>query len=274
MKKVIFSIILFTGLATAGFAQERQQRPQGSTQGNERRNQLSPEERAQRMTDNMDKQLSLSASQKKNIYQIYLERAQAMSNSQASGNRDQASRDNQGSGYRNNAFQASEERILAVLNNSQRTTYKQMIAAREEKMNNRQQSGQNSQGRQQRGQRSEDRRNQTYPDQRDQQNRRSTEQRDQRFQITPEERAQRITDELDKKLSLSASQKRKIYKINLERAQAMNSSQNSGDQASRDRQDSGYRNNAFQASEERILAVLNRSQKVIYNQMKADRQRN
>ena len=151
MKKVIFSVILFSGLATAGFSQERQQRPQWSSQGNEQRNQLSPEERAKRMTENLDQQLSLSASQKRSIYQIYLERAQAMSNSQAMGNRDQASRDNQGSGYHNNALQASDERILAVLNNSQRTIYNQMIAAREEKMNNRQQGGQNSWGRQQRG---------------------------------------------------------------------------------------------------------------------------
>lgn len=59
MKKLILSAILFLGISTIGLSQERPQKEQRS-----------PEERAQKMTDALDKKLSLNASQKAEIYKI------------------------------------------------------------------------------------------------------------------------------------------------------------------------------------------------------------
>ncbi|MBC7915175.1 MAG: hypothetical protein H7Y07_13740 [Pyrinomonadaceae bacterium] len=117
MKKIILSAILFLGLASTGFSQERALK--------------SPEERAQRITDGLDKKLSLTESQKTQIYQINLERAQAMSS--AKGDK---------KGIDKTQFkaqiEASESRILSVLNTDQRTTYNQLKAERQEKMKNHQ----------------------------------------------------------------------------------------------------------------------------------------
>lgn len=50
MKKLILSALLLLGISTSGFSQERIKRDQAS-----------PEDRAQKMTDMLDKKLSLSA---------------------------------------------------------------------------------------------------------------------------------------------------------------------------------------------------------------------
>lgn len=65
MKKLIFSFLLCAGLSSLGFAQEKTIREYKS-----------PEQRAQIMTDKMAEKLSLSASQKSEIYKINLEQAQ------------------------------------------------------------------------------------------------------------------------------------------------------------------------------------------------------
>lgn len=118
MKKLILSTILFLGLTATGFSQETTQRVQKS-----------PEERAQRMTDMLDKKLSLSENQKTQIYQVSLERAQAISNFQ--GDRKTVDK-----AQMKAKFEASENKIVSILNDSQRVTYAQLKAEREERMKN------------------------------------------------------------------------------------------------------------------------------------------
>lgn len=121
MKKIILSAILFLGLTATGFSQERPQRVQKS-----------PEERAQRITDVLDKKLSLTDNQKTQIYQINLERAQSMSNFKGT------KKDGQDISNRKAQFEASENRILSILSDSQKVTYNQLKAEREAKFKNRQ----------------------------------------------------------------------------------------------------------------------------------------
>ena len=121
MKKVIFSTILFLGLTATGFSQEKIQSVQKT-----------PEERAQRITDALDKKLSLTDNQKTQIYQINLERAQSMSNFKG------PKKDGQAISNRKAQFEASEGRILSILSDSQKVTYNQLKAEREAKFKNRQ----------------------------------------------------------------------------------------------------------------------------------------
>ncbi|MEJ6979279.1 DUF4890 domain-containing protein [Pedobacter sp. P351] len=121
MKKIILSAILFLGLTATGFSQERTQRVQKT-----------PEERAHRITDALDKKLSLTDNQKTQIYQINLERAQAMSNSRGT------KRDGKDLSNKKAQFEAGEDRILSILNDSQKATYNQLKAEREAKFKNRQ----------------------------------------------------------------------------------------------------------------------------------------
>jgi DNA gyrase/topoisomerase IV subunit A len=76
-----------------------------------------------------------------------------------------------------------------------------------------------------------------------------------------------ITDHMAQKLSLSDNQKSQIYQINLERAQAMGKFKGDKEKADRSQMKA-----QFEASENRILAVLNDNQKATYAQLKAERQ--
>lgn len=116
MKRLIFSAILFVGLATTGFSQEMQKRAPKT-----------PEERAQHMTDGLDKKLSLTDAQKTQIYQINLERAQAMDKFRAENTRPDREQVKQ-------QFEASETKILNVLTDSQKATFNELKAERMEKM--------------------------------------------------------------------------------------------------------------------------------------------
>lgn len=112
MKKIILSAILFLGITVSGFAQDKSTRVQKS-----------PEERAQKITDAMDKKLSLTDNQKTQIYQINLERAQAME--KFKGGAKTADRSQIKA-----QFEASESRIAGILTDSQRATYTQLKAER------------------------------------------------------------------------------------------------------------------------------------------------
>ncbi len=119
MKKTILTALLFMGLATAGFSQEKHQREKKS-----------PEERAQMMTDAMAKKLSLSDKQKSDIYKINLDRAKEMEKFHA-----KASEDHKKTfGEQKKNFEASEEKINKVLNDDQKKTYADLKAKRQEKM--------------------------------------------------------------------------------------------------------------------------------------------
>lgn len=119
MKKMIFTALLLMGFAAAGYSQERPQRVKKT-----------PEERAQMMTDAMDKKLSLSEKQKSQIYKINLERTKEMekSHKQAAAERKKAFE------QQKKQFEASEEKINKVLNQEQKKTYAELKSRRHEKM--------------------------------------------------------------------------------------------------------------------------------------------
>lgn len=117
MKRLILSAILFLGITATGFSQERPQRVQKS-----------PEERAQKMTDALDQKLSLSATQKSEIYKINLERAKAAGDFRKG-------RKEAGSQKRDN-FKASDDKILSVLTADQKVTYNEWKAQRADKFKN------------------------------------------------------------------------------------------------------------------------------------------
>ena len=115
MKKLVLSAILFLGLTVTGFSQEKKEKVQKT-----------PEERAQMMTDMINKKLTLTESQKTQIYQINLERTKAMTADKTKDAKVDRSQLKQ-------QAEANENKILAVLNESQKATYQQMKAERMEK---------------------------------------------------------------------------------------------------------------------------------------------
>lgn len=116
MKKLILSAIFFLGLSATGFSQDKSPRAQKS-----------PEERAQKMTDAMAQKLTLTDNQKTQVYQINLERAQSMSNLRG------AKKEGVDRSQMKAQFEASESRLLSILNEKQRVTYTQLKAEREAK---------------------------------------------------------------------------------------------------------------------------------------------
>ncbi|WP_207423015.1 DUF4890 domain-containing protein [Desertivirga brevis] len=120
MKKLILTALLFAGLATAGFSQERQ--------GKHQREHKTPEQRAQHVTDVLDKKLSLNDKQKNQIYKINLERAKEMEKLHSSGEK----RDKKDFEQAKKLFQESDNKISKVLNNDQRKQYEDLKAQRRE----------------------------------------------------------------------------------------------------------------------------------------------
>jgi Spy/CpxP family protein refolding chaperone len=118
MKKLILSVMLFIGLSETGFSQERAQRVPKT-----------PEERAQMMTDVLERKLSLTNDQKIQIYQVNLERAQAVDKMRkVQANADRSKMREQ--------FKTSDEKIVSILDEKQRIAYTQLKAERREKMEN------------------------------------------------------------------------------------------------------------------------------------------
>ncbi len=118
MKKLILSAMLFIGLSATGFSQEQAKRVVKT-----------PEERAQRMTDVLEKKLTLTKDQKTQIYQVNLDRARAVDKIK----KDQANVDRS---KIKEQFKTSDEKIVSILDEKQRVTYTQLKADRKEKMKN------------------------------------------------------------------------------------------------------------------------------------------
>ncbi|HEY0056543.1 MAG TPA: hypothetical protein VGB63_14405 [Pedobacter sp.] len=118
MKKLILSAMLFIGLSATGFSQERAKRELKT-----------PEERAQKMTDVLDQKLSLTKEQKTQIYQINLERAQAL-------NKIRQDQESVSRPKIKEQFKTSDEKIVNILDEKQRVAYTQLKAERKEKMKN------------------------------------------------------------------------------------------------------------------------------------------
>ena len=118
MKKLILAALLITGISVTGFSQDRA-----------RHTKKTPEQRAQFMTDAMDKKLSLSDKQRSEIYKVHLDRARDMeknhSEAMKRGEKDRSKMKGQ--------FEASEKKIDRILNSSQKKAYAELKAQRHEK---------------------------------------------------------------------------------------------------------------------------------------------
>lgn len=119
MKKIMIAALLFAGLTVSGFSQERPKHEKKT-----------PEERAQLMTDKMAEKLSLTNSQKNDVYKINLDRAKEIDKlrSKATDDRQKTLQDEK------KIFQNSEEKINKVLNDDQKKTYADLREKRMEKM--------------------------------------------------------------------------------------------------------------------------------------------
>jgi protein CpxP len=115
MRKLIFTAMLFISMGTMAFAQQDSTKKARKT----------PEERAQHVTDALDKKLSLTADQKTKIYAINLEGIKKAQGKHVKGQKPDKA-----------AMKASmEERdnqISSVLNEGQRKTYDEIKAKRAE----------------------------------------------------------------------------------------------------------------------------------------------
>lgn len=120
MKKIILTALLFAGLATTGFSQERP--------GKHQREHKTPEQRAQHMTEALSKKLSLNDNQKNEIYKINLERAKEMEKLHSSNQK----RDKKDFEQGKKLFEESDKKISKVLNNDQRKQYEDLKAQRKE----------------------------------------------------------------------------------------------------------------------------------------------
>ena len=79
MKKLLIIAILFSGIISAGYAQDK---PEMKRKGNFER---SPKERAEMSANNLEKELNLTKEQKDKIYTAQLDRAEKMDKLQKSG---------------------------------------------------------------------------------------------------------------------------------------------------------------------------------------------
>jgi len=118
MRKLILSAILLAGLTSTGFSQDRPQRSQRT-----------PEERAQKITNELDQKLSLSQKQKQEIYKINLERAQSRQHAQGIKN-------DKSSSQKREKFDDQDDKISKVLNSKQRSVYNEYKAERKGKFKN------------------------------------------------------------------------------------------------------------------------------------------
>jgi protein CpxP len=119
MRKLILSAILFISMGTIALAQ---------TDG--KKAQKTPEERAQRATDVMDKKLALTADQKAKVYAINLEDMRKPKAKHVKGEkRDMAAI--------KAAMDARDSKINNILDEKQRVSYKEWKEKRKQGMKNR-----------------------------------------------------------------------------------------------------------------------------------------
>ncbi|MDB5119958.1 MAG: hypothetical protein JWN56_1176 [Sphingobacteriales bacterium] len=112
---MITAAILISSICIS-FAQEKT-----STDNRERK---TPEERAQLMTNGLEKKLALSADQKAKVYQINLERAQKMNEFQSS-NSNTEDRKKQME-VRKELMEESDRKLVEVLTEDQKKTYQEL----------------------------------------------------------------------------------------------------------------------------------------------------
>jgi protein CpxP len=111
MKKLIFTTLCLVCMMTMSFAQKTDDKSRKT-----------PQEKAQHATDELSKKLSLTADQKSKIYAINLESSTKTKDAKKSGKKDKSA-----------GKAEKEQKISAVLNDTQRKTYEDIKAKKEAK---------------------------------------------------------------------------------------------------------------------------------------------
>ena len=141
MKTLIVTTALVASLISLGYSQERTDRPHKEGSRSERPGERSqvrtPEERAQRSTDVLEKKLSLTAEQKAKVYALNLERAQKMDKTMKS---EREFRKAQMENHKS-LMDESEKNLNKILTNEQQKSYDEMKKQTQERMKDRHHRG-------------------------------------------------------------------------------------------------------------------------------------
>lgn len=127
MKKLMIIAILFSGIISAGYAQER---PERKGKANFEK---SPVERAEMSASKLEKELNLSKEQKEKVYSAQLERAEKMEKLQKT---EHAFRKNQME-KRKEIMNETEKKVEKTLNAEQQKKLEEIKSNRKEHMKNR-----------------------------------------------------------------------------------------------------------------------------------------
>lgn len=130
MKKILIITAVFTGLAAAGYSQER---PRTITQERvirSERMERTPEERARQYTAALDKRLNLSDKQEKEIYRMQLKKLEQRERMR----RQQAKRHQKDLAELKADREASERKLNRILSGEQRAAYEKLRRDQREKM--------------------------------------------------------------------------------------------------------------------------------------------
>jgi protein CpxP len=109
MKKLMFTTLLFFTIGTMAFAQQK---------ADHKKKHKTPEEKAQHLTDKLDKQLTLTPDQKSKIYTISLDGIKEAKSTHVKGEKADPS-------VKKAEMEKTDSQISAVLNSKQRKAYQE-----------------------------------------------------------------------------------------------------------------------------------------------------
>ena len=144
MKKIMITAALVASLITLGYTQDKSERSSPQRKGidkpREERQVRTPEERAQHITDALEKKLNLSAEQKAKVYALNLERAGRMEKMMKSDREFRKSQMEKQESYRDE----TDKKLNQILSAEQQKSYQDMKKESREKMKGRRHGGANS----------------------------------------------------------------------------------------------------------------------------------
>ncbi|MEJ7779057.1 MAG: hypothetical protein WKF68_05670 [Daejeonella sp.] len=145
MKKIMITAALVASLVTVGFSQDKKERSKAGKPASEQTREespvKSPQERAQRSTDALEKKLNLSADQKSQVYALNLERAERMDKMKSD---PQFKKDEMPK--QKSYMEESDKKLNKILSAEQQKSYAEMKKQSQEKMKARQPAGKQKEG--------------------------------------------------------------------------------------------------------------------------------
>lgn len=134
MRKLMITTALIASLTTLGYSQDKQQGRPAGRPGAERprmeREPQTPEQRAQRATDALEKKLSLTADQKVKIYALNLERAQKMGKTMKAEREYRKEQLEKQKSY----MEETDKKLSRILSDEQKKSYEEMKKDGRERM--------------------------------------------------------------------------------------------------------------------------------------------